>query len=201
VTGGDGTFLFAGILTDDGPFQIDIDLGTVVSEPFEGVEDGITDAGVFVLGSGTELFVLGASGGANTTVTSSVVLDTTEALGGWSYSVCHDPTQVEPLEIWSASATLTANGGSEPDFITLNLDPAVGVAQGVVISLLGQNVLPPGVSYPLANMTYLLGSSAGSSTICPCDLVGTPPVVTVLATPTGSTLPVGQNCGTVTINP
>lgn len=101
---------------------------------------------------------------------------------GWSWGVCNDETQIQPLSVADGSTTATVNGGSPPDFNTINTF-ANGWSVGVVISFLGTASLPPGSGYEMNIATYeATGIQQGEMTdVCMCDnTIGSPPTANVI---------------------
>lgn len=144
-----------------------------------------------------ELSLTDAQGAPGDTVGVTCVLDNPLAptnLAGWSIGICHDDALVDPVDAVSGATTLIVNGGSPPSFLQINVvsngteapgfDP--GVNQGVVISFVGANPLPPGSGYELLDITYSLIGSGGSATLQYCETTqGATGAVSVVLTPQG----------------
>ena len=125
-----------------------------------------------------------------------VLLDATEVLTGWSYSVCSDPLLVMPLATTDGSTTATVNNGAAPAFIQTAVE-ANGFNSGVVINLLGMATLPVGTDYELRLVDYMFtgdfpAPAAGDPDIISpvefCNDVGTPPVDTVVVNTSGASI-------------
>lgn len=114
--------------------------------------------------------------------TQSGVQGAPAGLGGWSYGVCIEPTELELLDLAVGSATGTVNGGSPAGFHSASVFPGEGFAVGVVVSLLGINRLEPGTDLELDIATaQTLGPIGSTTTVSFCDSLGAPPVqVTVV---------------------
>lgn len=144
-----------------------------------------------------ELSLTDAQGAPGDTVGVTCVLDNPTSpvnIAGWSIGVCHDDALVDPVDAVSGATTLIVNGGNPPSFLQINVIPNgteapgfdPGVNQGVVISFVGANPLPPGSGYELLDITYSLIGSAGSATIEYCGTTqGATGPVSVVLTPQG----------------
>jgi hypothetical protein len=81
---------------------------------------------------------------------------------GWSFSVCSDAPELQPVAVHTGSTMLTANGGLPPDYIHNGFYPGDaqlpgGVTQGVVISFWTDAYnLPVGDGYELLVIDYLI---------------------------------------------
>jgi hypothetical protein len=115
---------------------------------------------------------------------------------GWSFSVCSDQSELQPVAVNSGSATLTANGGLPADFIYNGFYPGDallpgGAAQGVVISTFAIQAynLPLGEAYELLVIDYLITGPPDSLVAIEfCDdsqLPNDPPVQTVVVSSGG----------------
>ncbi|MEM7260342.1 MAG: hypothetical protein AAF488_00025 [Planctomycetota bacterium] len=115
-----------------------------------------------------------------------------EVVEAWSFGICHDTALLDPDSATSGATTQVVNGGSPPDFEQINIIPnstpglapgeTPGFNQGVVISFLALDSLPPGSGYELLECTYTeLGAGATDVLICDTTPAGLIPVASVLA--------------------
>jgi hypothetical protein len=118
----------------------------------------------------------GASSGS--TVTIGCLLDIApgaEAIQGWSFGVCHDYTEVQPIAVESGATTATVQNGAPADFIGINFYPgdasfAGGVQHGAVIDIFDDVRLPSGSDYELLSISYdLVGADGTFAAIAYCD--------------------------------
>ena len=131
-------------------------------------------------------------GGQGLEVDLEVLLDNTSVdnIQGWSLGVCHDPNDLTILDAVHGATTEAFNDGDGPDLVFYNIIPfpdpgGPGWNVGVVISVLGLEVLPPGTGYPIHVATYGIKETDMEFTtmVCPCDeMVGKPatPLVVVI---------------------
>lgn len=145
-----------------------------------------------------QLRVESASGSQGAFVVVNVRLDSQPGslgapspLAGWSYGICHSANDVSLLSVANGPTTATVNGGSLPDFNSINSSPAggTGFTVGVVISFFGTQTLAPGTQYIINRATYSLDGTPG--TVAPlvfCDSLGSPPVQTVVVVSGGLTI-------------
>jgi len=197
-----GRFELAAVAADAGPISIVVDSGgnISVSDTYEATVGGITDLGVITVTAGNQLFLTPDSGSVGTTIHSNVLLDTETELLGWALGICHDSAVLNPQNLSPGLDTMTLNGGSLPEFYEAQITPE-GIWQGAVIDYSILQSLPPGSAYSLLSIEYLLVATPGTTELCFCNSVGSPPIQTVLVDTQGSTIPVAQNCATITVNP
>lgn len=113
----------------------------------------------------------------------------TVGVTGWSFGVCHDPAVVDVTEVELGSTTLTINGGAQPGFESRSLF-SDGFAVGVVVSLLGVNILPPGSDYEIYRASYLeVGLSETTTSLEFCGSLGVPPVPLAVVPVGGASIP------------
>lgn len=154
---------------------------------------------------GSPNYVLTVAGGGPLLQTGgafSVSLDSFAGnLSGWFLGVCHDEAALELLSVENGSTTLTVLNGGPADFI-LNAITAGGYTQLVIICpLLNCATLPPGQDYELTIGHYApMPGTSGSTDICPCDGIGSPPITTSVVV-SGNGIPPTALCGQVEIAP
>ena len=115
------------------------------------------------------------------TIDLDVSLDSTAGsdLQGWSFGVCHDPAELTVNSITDGAIPTSLMGGMGPDFNQQALF-AEGYTLGVVICILGCEVLPPTAGV-LATGSYTnLMPEGPTATLTICDTLGTPPVAAVV---------------------
>ncbi len=126
---------------------------------------------------------------------------------GWSVGVCHDNANLQVNFADNGAVTQAFNDGEGPDIIFYNAfdDPPLGPGwnAGVVISIAGQEVLPPGNDFDIHIVNYtLVGDPMGGeimTDVCPCnEMVGDPATPNVVVV-NGQSVAAPGNCGTVTI--
>ncbi len=123
---------------------------------------------------------------------------------GWALGVCHDPSVLTIISVDNGVTTQAFNGGAGPDvaFYGIFGPPTPGWNSGVVISILGPEVLPPGEGFDLHIATYTLigdpGTEGVNTLVCPCEQIGNPPAPLV-AVVGGWSFPVDAECGEVHI--
>ncbi|MEM7164862.1 MAG: hypothetical protein AAF581_05320 [Planctomycetota bacterium] len=142
--------------------------------------------------------------------------NTTDNVGGWSYSICHDNTKSDVCAITSTQFTLDLGLIGPLFFLNETVDDRAvnvpgsvdGAAQGVVIDQNGFFFFPAGESHVVANVTYIAdaGTAGTTSTTTICSTVGNPPVEAVVVCCAGTSVPVGPGTletvdGTVTYLP
>ncbi len=126
---------------------------------------------------------------------------------GWSLGVCNDLTLLTVNSADNGVTTQAFNDGEGPDIIFYNVfnDELLGPGwnAGVVISIAGTDVLPPGLGIDIHIASYTVNQRLGEediqTEICPCDeMIGDPetPLVVVVA---GLSIPAPGNCGTIDI--
>ena len=146
-------------------------------------------------------------GSPGTQVTMQNIIDISGAGVGltfWSLSICHNMAGNNLVEIVLDSvqvgaATAMVNDGDGPDFFAPNYFPGEGWTVGVVVNLLDQDNLPPGLNLELHTAVYDI-LAPGEATLQHCTL-GNPPAQTILVNENGDTIyPVTQE-GFINPNP
>lgn len=146
------------------------------------------------------------SGPVGGTAQAAVTLDNSSGPAqGWSFGVCIDPAVVAVNDVVVGATTATIKGGAMPDFLALNpapmqATPDAGWTMGVVIDFFSMFDLGIGTDYEIALVTYDLLADA-TTTADFCDVLGTPPVETLIVVAGGSDIPTqasGSVTGTVT---
>jgi len=143
----------------------------------------------------------GLYGSQGSTVEVAFLLDVlpaaTTPLAGWSYGVCHDSDEVQPISAIEGSTTSAIQNGLAPDFQVVHVHAgdamdSGGVEHGVVICFTGCATLGAGDDYELLRATYsLVGPVGTTATLHYCDDVqipGVPPFATLLTLPSGGSL-------------
>ncbi len=121
-----------------------------------------------------------------------------DPIQGWSLGVCHDEARLELTAITPGSTTQTVNKGSPADFVDITQHPG-GWTTGVLVCLVGCASLGTGVDAELFIASYNdLTGVVGSSDVCFCDHLGTPPVETLVVIAGQSAIPITR-CGTVDV--
>ena len=149
---------------------------------------------------GGGLPVLSTTGGEvaiGGTFETSVTIENSMDSQGWSFTICHDPTVVSLEQFDNGAYTFVVNGGQPADFHQFEQTPS-GWGVGVVISLLGLEFMPAG-TFEIGRAVYS-GVAEGSTTLCPCDGIGIPPVSTVIVYSGQSITPV-FDCATLEVPP
>lgn len=144
------------------------------------------------------LSVSGGSAASGASIDLTVNYDniSPDNIAGWSFGCGHDSTALTLDGVVDGSTTATVNGGTPPQFNQVN-QFVDGFTVGVVISFIGQNPLPPGTGYEFNVASYTNNQAPLESTdVCFTDLLGAPPVTTVVVVAGQSVVPV-QACGTV----
>ncbi len=130
----------------------------------------------------------------------SVVLDSDQPSQGWSYGICHDELLISLDAQANGAATDVVNNGGPPDFNEVTVF-SNGVTVGVVISFTGAATLPAGSGAELQVLDYsvfpgvaqpMSGDPDLVTSIAPCDILGIPPVATVVVINGASEVP-GQS--------
>ena len=138
----------------------------------------------------------GGSGATGDVIASSVTLDTSVVVQGWSLGVCHPEADLTLLSATDGATTQTVNGGSSPDFNEVNITTG-GVTVGVVISFVGSSSLDPGTGYDLLALEYELIGVADAAPIDAalefCSTLGSPPVENVIVSGGTSLVPLQNN--------
>ena len=144
----------------------------------------------------TSVTLTGGSGVTGDVIASSVSLDTTVVVQGWSLGICHPEADLNLLSVSDGETTQVVNGGSTPDFNEVNILSG-GVTVGVVISFVGSASLDPGTGYGLLDLEYELIGIPGVTPIdAPlefCSVLGSPPVDNVVVSGGSSLVPVQNN--------
>ncbi|MEM7164065.1 MAG: dockerin type I repeat-containing protein [Planctomycetota bacterium] len=136
-------------------------------------------------------------------------------VGGWSLSVCHDPTAQDVCGVAHTPFALTINPLAPPFFAAVAIDNAAtnipgstdGASQGIVVdqcSFLG--FFPNGPAHTTMVVSYVALTAAGTADTAVCSSVGNPPVEAVVVCCGGASVTmtdpsVSTNKGTVTFTP
>ncbi len=162
----------------------------------------------FVSGQTATLSVTGGEGFVDSTVIATVNLVTDGAVHGFSLGLNHDPTILSiPTTDHVRSGTLLAvlNSGTGPDFFEVNIAPenGTGFTVGCVTDLLPPfDFIPPvTTATPILEVDYLIDAAAAPSTVTLIDfsdLLGTPPVQTVMVFDLQEVIPVTTG-GSITV--
>lgn len=137
---------------------------------------------------------------------------TTDNVGGWSFSVCHDNTKSDVCTIQTTDFALNLGIIAPLFFLNETVDDRAvnipgsvdGAAQGVVIDSAGFFFFPAGQSHVVADVTYVAdpGTAGTTSTTSICSTVGNPPIEAVIVCCAGTSVPIGAGLevvsGTVT---
>lgn len=127
--------------------------------------------------------------GVGEAVEIAVTLDATTGMNGaanplqsWSYGLCHDPLVASVASVLDGATTATVNGGGPPDFNVITTNPATGdgFTVAVVVNVLLQQQLSPGLGYELNVATYEINTVEQSSCLRFCDNIGDPPAATLV---------------------
>ena len=115
------------------------------------------------------------------TVDLDVSLDSTlgSDIQGWSYGVCHDAAALQVDAISEGDVPNSLMGGAGPDFNQQALF-ADGFTVGVVICLLGCEVLPPTAGVLNIGSYTNLMAEGDMTTLSICSTLGMPPVAAVV---------------------
>ncbi len=146
----------------------------------------------------------GGSGATGDVVSSSVTLDSTVVVQGWSLGICHPEADLTLLSATDGATTQVVNGGSPPDFNEVNI-VAGGVTVGVVISFIGSSSLDVGTDYELLILAYeLIGIPDVDPIDAPvefCSVLGSPPVDNVIVSGGASLVPTQNNANIMIMPP
>ncbi|MEM7164064.1 MAG: hypothetical protein AAF581_01295 [Planctomycetota bacterium] len=159
--------------------------------------------------------VHGAVGRKGTLFTQDVSLGVTNdsSVGGWSYSVCHDPTRQDVCGVATTPFAVSFNPIGPPFFLSAEFDDAAttvpgstdGASQGMVIGPGGFFFFDDNTAGVVLTVTYLALTDTGTSTTEICSTVGNPPVEAVVVCCGGQLIPIGTHLstvgGTVTYSP
>ena len=152
----------------------------------------------------TSISISGGSGATGDIVTSSVTLDSTVVVQGWSLGVCHPEVDLSLLSVSDGATTQIVNGGSTPDFNEVNIVTG-GVTVGVVISFVGSSSLEAGTGYELLVLDYeLIGVPDVNPIDAPlefCSVLGSPPVDNVIVSGGSSLVPTQNNANVMIMPP
>lgn len=97
---------------------------------------------------------------------------------GWSFEVCHDSAALALLDVEDGSSTAALANGSGPSFNSVNLYTG-GFTVAVLASTFGGVHLPVGLDRQLNVATYQ-ALSVGTTGLHFCEVLGTPPVETLV---------------------
>ncbi len=131
-------------------------------------------------------------GDTGTTQTLQTLLDNpADQIQGWSYGVCHNEAELTYVDATAGTTTATIFGGGPPDFESIN--PEIGgVTHGVVIDFLSSVTLGPGTGLTMLDIDYMVNAPPGTfAAVSFCDVLGTPPVTTVVVV-AGASIPPAQ---------
>lgn len=124
------------------------------------------------------------SGFQGGSVSSTITLDNSEEARGFSMGLTHDALVLTLTLISQGSALTSANGGTGPDFWfeEINAINGPGGTCGAVLSFAAPlDAIPIGSNH-LATYTYtIVGAANSSSTLAFSDLLGNPPLQTVVS--------------------
>lgn len=143
---------------------------------------------------------MAAGGTASVTISGEFA----DVIQGWSFGLCNDPGQVAVSAVNDGATTAALNGGAGADFNQVNMF-ADGWTVGIVISFLGMDTIMPGTGYELHTADYdvLVAAPAPGdpdvvASLDYCDVLGVPPVATVVVSGGASITPT-QDSGSITV--
>lgn len=129
-------------------------------------------------------------------VVTRVLLDVGSGdVAGWSFGVCHDPTQAEILSV-GVGADLPLLGSYERRVVY----PGEGWSVATIVQLFGNGSLPVGQDYELYLPTYEFVNN-GLASLQFCDSLGSPQIPIVAADMTGNSFVPGAIPGVITGTP
>ncbi|MFN0060886.1 MAG: hypothetical protein ACKVX7_20715 [Planctomycetota bacterium] len=132
--------------------------------------------------AGVDMFRLTSSAGpVGVPQTVTALIDNPNgSLQGWSFGVCHDPSELSYLGAVDGSTTMTVQGGGPPDFSAITPYPT-GIAAGVVVSFFGTFTMPAGYDRAVLDITYShLGPVGLTAIIDYCGTLGSPAIDVVM---------------------
>ena len=133
--------------------------------------------------------------GGNSTI--SMTLDNSgQELQGWSFGVCNDPSVATASNANSGADTDTAKNGDAPDFNQISVFDD-GATQGVVLCFVGCAVVADVSGFEMLTVEYF-GTVEGETSLEFCDVLGSPPVASVIVVGGASIAPT-QNSGTLSV--
>lgn len=103
------------------------------------------------------------------------------AVEAFSFSLCHDDSQVLPFQATAASDLATVKNGGPPDFLQMVVDINGGVRVLCIIGLIAHEAFPPGTGFELVDVSYATIGTVGTITqVTPCSTVGNPPTQAIV---------------------
>lgn len=129
-----------------------------------------------------------------------------QGMQGFSFSFWSPTDEVTPEDVLYGSAMAALNGGSGPDFISIELhdDPGgTGISCGTVFSFLSTDQLDPGELHHVLDMVWTIDAGVPDGTVIPCqfcDCLGTPPIASLVVID-GVSIPPSFVDGAVTVVP
>ena len=99
-------------------------------------------------------------------------LDTAYELYGLSLGVCHTPGG-NPTSVTIGADLAALLGGAGPQFFSPQIDPQAGWALGVIVTILGTDLIPIGTNLHIAEVTYQCAQNEVTG-LSFCDTIGSP---------------------------
>lgn len=113
----------------------------------------------------------------DTTTMNAQFLNLGDLVQGWSFGVCHDPSELTLNSVSDGADVATLNGGGPPSFLFTEAG-VDGARMLVVVDFFMANLLDPvNMPYQLLGLNYTLTAPNGTTSVVSyCDVLGTPPV-------------------------
>lgn len=132
-------------------------------------------------------------------VLSQVLFDTEDQVQGWSVGLCHDDANLAIDDAVLGADAATSNNGGIPGFVGLNTAPdgGAGVTLGVIVDLMGGDMLDPGTDIEILDVTYeVIGTTEDSTVVADvffCDTLGDPIVTNSVVIGSESFVPIFED--------
>ena len=126
--------------------------------------------------------------------TGTVVFDNSIGMAtqGFSFAVCHDPLIASVANATVGVDMLTINAGGPADFAQVDTPPG-GVTIGLVVDLLGVEMIPPANNWQVLDVEYFGLGPVGSLSVTQICSLGAPPVQPAVVVNGGQITPTGVN--------
>ena len=132
------------------------------------------------------------------TVTASVSCDL--PIDGFSFGVSHVPAELELISVTPGAALVPARGGTDPEFISLNVTPVggPGAVIGCVVDFELAIRLDPLITHDAVDLEYrVIPGPPGDSTVSFTTALGAPPIEVLVLSDITEMVPT-QTSGVVT---
>lgn len=118
-----------------------------------------------------------------------------QGVQGFSFSFWSPTDELTPEEVLLGPAMAALNGGSGPDFLSVDFhyeSGGTGISCGTVFSFMATDELDPGELHHALDMVWTIDATVPDGTVVPCqfcDCLGTPPLASIVVIDGDSIVP------------